>query len=184
MKKLALLAAVLLVLAACGGKDGEKEAGEENREGTSCSTPVDQNGSPAPSPTPNFALGKAILDGDDGSVLVNIEIAETGEQHSQGLMFRSSLDEDCGMLFVFFEEMTGGFYMKNTLIPLSIAFFDIDGTIVKILDMEPCKEDPCTIYEPGVAYHGALEVNKGAFSEWGIEEGDPIRIVQNNRNKT
>jgi len=117
-------------------------------------------------------------------VLVNIEIAETQEQHAQGLMFRKSLDEDCGMLFVFFEEMTGGFYMKNTLIPLSIAFFDVDGTIMKILDMEPCDEDPCKIYEPGVAYHGALEVNKGAFTEWGVEEGDPIRIVQNNRNKT
>ena len=183
MKKLALLLVFLLVFAGCN-RDEEEPKDEATREGTSCSTPVDESGSPAPKPSPDFALGKAIIEGEEGSVLVNLEIAETPEQQSQGLMFRTSMDPDCGMLFVFFEEHSGGFYMKNTLIPLSIAFMDVDGTIVKILDMDPCKADPCEIYDPGVPYHVALEVNQGSFEEWGIEEGDKVRIVQNNRNKT
>ena len=53
--------------------------------------------------------------------------------------------------------------MKDTLIPLSVAFADADGEIVTILDMEPCKADPCPVYDPGAPYRTALEANKGAF---------------------
>jgi uncharacterized membrane protein (UPF0127 family) len=67
--------------------------------------------------------------------------------------------------------------MKDTLIPLSIAFYSVDGRILKILDMEPCKADPCPLYDPGVSYRGALEVNQGAFAGWGISEGDRLRIT-------
>lgn len=175
------MAVVLLLFAACD-RNGASNEEEATREGTSCSEPVDQNGSPAPKPSPDFALGKAIIEAEDGSVLVNLEIAETEAQRAQGLMFRTSMDEDCGMLFVFFEEHSGGFYMKNTLIPLSIAFIDVDGKILRILDMEPCEADPCEIYDPGVPYHVALEVNQGAFDKWGVAEGDSVRIVQNSRN--
>lgn len=184
MKKLALLCVALILFSACGRDDDPEKAEEATREGTSCSAPVDQDGSPAPAPTPDFALGKAIIEGDDGSVLVNIEIAETPEQQGQGLMFRTNLDPDCGMLFIFFEEHSGGFFMKNTLVPLSIAFMDVDGEILKILDMDPCEADPCEIYDPGVPYHAALEVNQGSFTEWGVQEGASVEVVQNNRNKT
>ena len=69
--------------------------------------------------------------------------------------------------------------MKDTLIPLSVAFFDEDGRILEILDMEPCppETDPCPVFEPGVSYLGALEVNQGAFEEAGVEVGDMIEIV-------
>jgi uncharacterized membrane protein (UPF0127 family) len=67
--------------------------------------------------------------------------------------------------------------MKNTLIPLSIAFYRADGRIARILDMAPCKKNPCPLYDPGVAYRGALEVNEGAFARWGISEGDRLRIT-------
>ena len=80
------------------------------------------------------------------------------------------------MVFIFFEKHLGGFWMKNTLIPLSIAFFDQDGEILEILDMDPCEKDPCPTYDPGVPYWGALEVNKGAFDEWGVSAGDTIRM--------
>jgi uncharacterized membrane protein (UPF0127 family) len=66
--------------------------------------------------------------------------------------------------------------MKNTLIPLSIAFYDVDGTILRILDMEPCRSDPCRVYDPGVRYAGALEVNQGAFERWGVREGDRLEL--------
>lgn len=129
-----------------------------------------------PMPTPSFAPAKVLIDTDEGSVIIDAEKAETPEQRAFGLMFRESLPEDEGMVFLFFEEQSGGFYMKNTLIPLSIAFFDRDGTIVKILDMEPCEADPCEVYYPNVPYEGALEVNQGAFEEWGVQEGDRITV--------
>jgi uncharacterized membrane protein (UPF0127 family) len=66
--------------------------------------------------------------------------------------------------------------MKNTLIPLSIAFLDADGRILRILDMEPCEADPCPLYPPGVAYTSALEVNQGAFERWGVEVGDLVTL--------
>ena len=129
-----------------------------------------------PSSSPTFRRGTAIIETDDGAVLVEIEVADTPEQRSLGLMHRESLADDAGMVFVFFEDTSGGFWMKNTLIPLSIAFFDGTGTIVKILDMDPCDADPCPTYDPGTAYRGALEVNQGAFEDWAVEEGDRIRV--------
>jgi uncharacterized protein len=80
------------------------------------------------------------------------------------------------MLFLFPEAASGGFWMKNTLIPLSIAFADGEGRILRVLDMQPCRADPCEVYEPGVSYRSALEVNQGAFAEWGVEEGDRLRL--------
>ena len=80
------------------------------------------------------------------------------------------------MLFVFEEDVDFGFWMKNTLIPLSIAFADAGGEIVRILDMEPCEADPCTAYEPEATYRTALEVNQGAFADWGVAEGDRLTL--------
>ncbi len=98
-------------------------------------------------------------------------------------MERRSLAPNSGMAFLFDEPTTNQFWMKNTLIPLSIAFFDAEGKIVKIMDMEPCKADPCETYEPGVEYMGALEVNQGMFERWGVGEGTEIQILQNNRDR-
>ena len=53
-----------------------------------------------------------------------------------------------------------------------------DGTILRILDMEPCEADPCEIYDPGVSYRSALEVNQGAFAQWGVAEGDRLTLEQ------
>ncbi len=138
--------------------------------------PSASTGTTTPSPSVTFGAAKVLIDTADGSVIVNAEKAETPEQRAVGLMHRTSLEPDAGMVFLFFEERTGGFYMKNTLIPLSIAFFDSEGIIVEILDMEPCKRDPCKIYDPGVSYEGALEVNQGAFEEWGVEVGDRVTV--------
>ena len=80
------------------------------------------------------------------------------------------------MIFLFDEDYVGGFWMKDTLIPLSIAFAGADGTILAILDMEPCESDPCEIYDPGVAYRSALEVNQGAFDAWGVQVGDRLSL--------
>ena len=108
---------------------------------------------------------------------VSVEIADTPAGREKGLMGRETLPADSGMAFVFPEDQRGPFWMKDTLIPLSIAFYSADGRILKILDMEPCDADPCPLYDPGVAYRGALEVNRGAFADWGITAGDRLRIT-------
>jgi uncharacterized protein len=125
-----------------------------------------------------FAKATVLIETDDGSKLLTVEVAENSEQRAQGLMHRKSLGADSGMVFVFFEPTSGGFWMKNTLIPLSIAYFDVDGEILRIMDMKPCTQDPCETYNPGVDYMGALEVNQGAFEKWGVEEGDVIHLTR------
>jgi uncharacterized protein len=116
------------------------------------------------------------IDTGGDEVAVDVEVADSREEWATGLMNRESLPQDAGMIFVFPQARSGGFWMKNTLIPLSIAFVDGEGRIVRILDMEPCRADPCPIYEPGAPYRTALEVNQGAFEEWGVEEGDRLTL--------
>jgi uncharacterized membrane protein (UPF0127 family) len=132
----------------------------------------------ARSDSTDLGRGTVILDRGKDTTLVEVEVAQTPEQRSRGLMGRRSLAQDEGMAFIFFEETRGGFWMKNTLIPLSIAFFDKDGEILRIMDMQPCRQAPCKVYDPGVAYWGALEVNQGAFDRWGVDVGDVVRLVQ------
>jgi uncharacterized membrane protein (UPF0127 family) len=85
------------------------------------------------------------------------EIADTSAERSRGLMHRRRAPKD-GMLFVFPTRTTGGFWMKNTLVPLTIVFFDSAGKRVRKLSMTPCREDPCPIYDPGRPYRFALEL--------------------------
>lgn len=85
------------------------------------------------------------------------ELALTSAQQQQGLMFRRRAPVD-GMLFVFPEASGGGFWMKNTLVPLTIVFFDTAGKRVRKLRMTPCSADPCEIYDPGRQYRFALEL--------------------------
>ena len=112
----------------------------------------------------------------EGERTVEVEVADSEDERARGLMGRESLDVDAGMVFVFPAETSGPFWMKNTLIPLSIAFYDEDGRILRILDMEPCRRDPCPLYDPGVFYRGALEVNRGAFRDWAVGEGDTLTL--------
>lgn len=125
---------------------------------------------------PTFERGTAVVRADRGPVLVRVEIAETPAQRQRGLMFRRSLASNAGMVFLFPTEVRGPFWMKNTLVPLSIAFYGRDGRIRRILDMTPCRRDPCRLYGPGVAYRGALEVNRGAFRRWGVRVGDRVTV--------
>lgn len=85
------------------------------------------------------------------------ELALTPVQRSLGLMHRTRAPVD-GMLFVFPEGTTGGFWMKNTLVPLKIVFFDSAGRRVRTLRMTPCRTDSCPVYTPGRRYRFALEL--------------------------
>ena len=85
------------------------------------------------------------------------ELALTDDRRAVGLMNRRQAPKD-GMLFVFPRDTTGGFWMKNTLVPLRILFFDARGKRVRALRMTPCREDPCRVYEPRRVYRFALEL--------------------------
>jgi uncharacterized membrane protein (UPF0127 family) len=113
---------------------------------------------------------------DDGTVSLDVQVADTPAERRTGLMGRESLSPYDGMVFVWEEPVVNTFWMKDTLIPLSIAFADADGTIVSILDMEPCEADPCEIYDPGAVYRSALEVNQGAFDDLGVQVGDRLSL--------
>ena len=102
-----------------------------------------------------------------------VEVAKTPEETSHGLMGRKHLGKDEGMLFIFEKEDYHGFWMKNTLIPLSIAFIDKDGRIVWITDMKPLTLNSHVPPKP-ILY--ALEMNKGWFSSFGIKVGDFVRF--------
>jgi uncharacterized protein len=126
--------------------------------------------------TVTFAHGRALIRIPHKTVTVKVEIAATTAQLQQGLMGRRSLAPRSGMAFLFAADTRGRFWMKNTLIPLSIAFWGKSGRILRILDMTPCRADPCKVYDPHVAFRGALEVNRGAFARWGVHRGAVVTI--------
>lgn len=107
-----------------------------------------------------------------GMHLIRAEVARTPEQRAIGLMHRKSLGSNDGMLFVFEQPGVQCFWMKNTLIPLSIAFLADDGSIVNIADMQPqsldshCSDKPVRL---------ALEMNQGWFDKKGIKPGTRLR---------
>jgi hypothetical protein len=166
--------ALLLLLAACGGEE-DSSPPTTTISGAEPPTTEEQ----ATTTEPEQSGPVVLLETAGGEeVVVRVEVADTDDERQVGLMNRESLPEDAGMIFLFDEDVSGGFWMKNTLIPLSIAFADANGTIVRILDMEPCETDPCPTYEPGVFYRSALEVNQGAFEDWGVAEGDTLTLRQ------
>jgi uncharacterized protein len=120
----------------------------------------------------------AVLDTGERQVRVAVEVADQPAEWQQGLMHRRSLARNAGMIFVFPQPIRTPFWMKNTLIPLSIAFYDRRGRILRIMAMAPCRADPCPTYDPQVAFKGALEVNRGAFARWGVRRGDRIRLLR------
>jgi len=116
----------------------------------------------APLPTIDLAI--------NGHRLV-VEIAATEATRTTGLMNRFSLQPDHGMLFVFSEPQPLAFWMRNTYVPLSIAFIGADGRIINIDDMAPRTEN--THPSRGLALY-ALEMKKGWFADRGIRPGDPV----------
>jgi hypothetical protein len=108
--------------------------------------------------------------GDEATLTARI--AEDAASRARGLMGVTSLPPDEGMAFLFEEPTDGSFWMKDTLIPLSIAFIDEDGRIISIQEMTPCEADPCRTYAPGGTYTMAVEANAGWFDERGVEVGD------------
>jgi uncharacterized protein len=109
------------------------------------------------------------------SALVSAEVVSKPADRALGLMFRRSMAPDSGMLFVFDSDDYQRFWMKNTLIPLSIAYISRDSLITDILEMAPL--DTTTPYLSSKAVRYALEMNSGWFQAKGIKPGDTVRGI-------
>ena len=131
-----------------------------------CATSVSTS---PPQPPSELAIGNAVL---------YVEVAATPDARARGLMWRAELPSEHGMAFVFDGPTTEPFWMKNTLVPLSIAFWDERDRVVAILDMRPCRDAPCPKYTPNRSYVGAVEANLGYFRDHGIELGDHVELTQ------
>ncbi len=113
------------------------------------------------------------LKSEDGSkqLTLQVEIADTPEARNQGLMNRTEMAADHGMLFVFPEPQMLVFWMKDTKIPLDIAFFDKDGKFIGGMEMQPCVQEPCPRYSAPAMGSYALEMVKGTRVKHGIGMG-------------
>lgn len=110
----------------------------------------------------------------DAAWRVDVRVAATPTHRQRGLMDVPRLPDGTGMLFLFDEERTGGFWMKDTLVPLDIAFIDAERRIVAVDTMTPCRRDPCPVYDPARTYVAALEVPAGWLARHAVGVGDAV----------
>ncbi|WP_372998185.1 DUF192 domain-containing protein [Marinobacter sp.] len=137
------------------------------------------------SPQEGLPVIEACFATAQGPVEVALEVASTAEQRRKGLMGRTSLAPDAGMLFEYQEprEASHGFWMYQTLIPLDIAYLNRDGVIGSIREMVPCSSangSGCPTYPAGVPFIKAVEMNAGFFLEHGIRRGDRLYLGAGN----
>jgi uncharacterized membrane protein (UPF0127 family) len=138
---------------------------------TACTQPAqtsatDAGDTPPPDQVP---VPQATL--PDGFI-VNLELATTPEEISTGLMFRPSLPENQGMLFLFDQPRLPSFWMKNTLIPLDLVFLDPTGAVVDVIaSVQPCAVEPCPNYPPSSPAQAVLEIGAGVAAMHGLENG-------------
>ena len=129
--------------------------------------------------SPSAAAAHVVRFGGSGTgPALHVDIADTQQERERGLMSITDLPADAGMAFVWSEPTTGLFWMKDTLIPLSIAFVGQDGRIVTIDEMTPCTADPCPTYGAGGPYVLAIEANAGWFTEHGVKAGDRAQLEE------
>jgi uncharacterized membrane protein (UPF0127 family) len=107
-------------------------------------------------------------------VTVRLEVAADPAARARGLMGRTEVPEGTGMVFLYPRDVAEAYWMKNTLVPLSIAFIAADGRVVSVAAMTPCTADPCPSYPPAGPYRYAVELPAGAFEAAGVGAGDKV----------
>lgn len=159
---IALLAVVIFGLAACGGE--------------STGSPTAQQ--PEATAPPDLATA-VFQPSAGGTAVMYVEVADTEELRTCGLMHRLSMPQDQGMLFVFTEDYRGGFWNRNTFIPLSLAWIAADGTILDFSEMDPVRPEDNpqvnTTYTPALSSRlprYVIEANRGWFTSHGVAVGD------------
>ena len=128
-------------------------------------------------PLRGFGAVAATITAADGTVCeVCLLAASSSEQRAAGLMYVTDpeLGGHDGMVFSFDDDVATGFWMRNTRLPLSIAYFDADGVLVSVADMEPCPDDEpnCPVYAAAAPFRYAVEVPQGQLAEVGVVGAD------------
>ena len=138
------------------------------------------SGEPADLVVPEgFDRVQATVTEPDGTVCeLCVWIADTAERRGRGLMFVTDLGPADAMAFVYPAPHSGSFWMKNTLLPLSIAFFDDAGRYLDAFDMEPCTGDPCPQYTTPDGFVVAVEVERGSLPSVGIVPGSVLALSE------
>jgi len=154
-KQLAYFIALLLVLLACGREDRQE-------------TPPQREQAP-----PAASSAEGVLIKVAGNP-VWVQVSETPRERERGLMFTDRLPPDEGMLFVFEREQILSFWMKNTPLPLSVAFIDREGRILEIKHMQPLDEETAHASSQPALY--ALEMNADWFEKHGVRVGDRVEF--------
>ena len=179
--------AVAFLAAGCLAPEPETSAeGGGPGAGDAVSDAADQAASELPEPSvPSIhqrvdRLPPAMLRfaGAAGEVDAHVRVAASASERRRGLQQVESLPDDTGMVFVFPAPRTGGFWMRDTLVALQIAFLDADGVVLALMEMEPCEKDPCPVYDPQVTYRLAVEMPAGWFDANGVGEGDRVVAVR------
>lgn len=148
-----LLTVLLAFGAACGGTSGR-----------------------TPTPPPPVTGPRVVL---PSGAVYKVEIARTPEEQTQGLMFRESLPERTGMLFLFTDAAPHRFWMKNTMIPLDMIWMDGDGRVFFVsANTPPCKADPCPNYGPDSPAASVLEIAGGLAAKEKVTVGSTIRFEE------
>ncbi|MFM7439959.1 MAG: DUF192 domain-containing protein [Snowella sp.] len=111
-----------------------------------------------------------------GEEAIELEVAKTPEQQEIGLMFRTDLAKNRGMIFLFSPPRVARFWMKNTLIPLDMIF--LRGGVIQSISasVPPCKRDPCPSYGPFVEIDQVVELASGRAKELGLQKGDLLKV--------
>jgi uncharacterized membrane protein (UPF0127 family) len=139
-------------------------------------------GGAAPLPTTSargFQLGDITVQRGNTTVLtLTVEIADTPAAREKGLMGVTKLSDQEGMAFIFPRLQRAQFWMKDTLIPLDIAFWDTGGAVVDTQSMTPCTADPCATYASAQPYVGAVEVRGGLLAAKGLHAGDTLKFTR------
>lgn len=183
--------AVTLALGACGGSGDDSSSpttsgpaslttGSPSAGTATTLPPVDGPFAEGRTPIPGFGeVEVRIVEGPDGEpIVICVLVADTPAQRARGLMEVTDLGGYDGMLFRFESESATGFWMKDTVLPLSIAYLDADGAVVSTADMDPCPEGTaqCPGYPADAPYRMALEVEQGGLGPLGLTEGGSARV--------
>lgn len=131
---------------------------------TSTASPTTTEPPVVPAELAGFDVRPIAIDDGELTYLLTVAVAETPQQRAQGLMGLVDLGDLDGMLFVYERPTTSSFWMKDTLIPLDIAFFDDEGRWVNNLSMVPCVDEECPQYSAGGEYIYAVEVPDAGFA--------------------
>jgi uncharacterized membrane protein (UPF0127 family) len=159
------VAAVALARASGSGRSGDRA---EAPAATATSTTGDGAGEPA-----GTVAYRLLPDGGPPRT-VRLEVAADPDARARGLMGRTEVPPGGGMVFLYPVDVRESFWMKDTLVPLSIAFVAADGRVVNVAEMTPCTADPCPTYAPAGPYRYAVELAAGEFPAAGVGAGDRV----------